>query len=85
MGYEDGEYVVERLDPELSGVPTAYVPGTGGEDWQYVSSADLADGYRHTFRHPRHPLTGRPEVRTIETRAAEVVAQQRSRMQEDRS
>jgi hypothetical protein len=45
-----------------------------GEDWQYVGSAEGADGYRHTFRHPRHPLTGRPELRTIETRAAEVAA-----------
>jgi hypothetical protein len=47
-----------------------------GEDWQYVSSADLADGYRHTFRHPRHPLTDRPEVRTIETRATDVESSQ---------
>ena len=46
-----------------------------GEDWQYVGSAEGADGYRHTFRHPRHPLTGRPERRPIETRAAEVEAQ----------
>ena len=46
-----------------------------GEDWQYVGSAEGADGYRHTFRHPRHPLTGRPELRTIETHTAEVEAQ----------
>ncbi|MEI8305458.1 MAG: hypothetical protein WCF99_00200 [Chloroflexales bacterium] len=46
-----------------------------GEDWQYVGSAEGADGYRHTFRHPRHPLTGRPELRTIETHTADVEAQ----------
>lgn len=56
---------------------------TNGEDWQYVGSAALADGYRHTFRHPRHPLTGRPELRTITTTAAEVERRQAPQGQEE--
>jgi hypothetical protein len=47
-----------------------------GVDWAYSGSVGTGDGYRHTFRHPNHPLTGRPEERVIETSAAEV-AQQR--------
>jgi hypothetical protein len=54
-----------------------------GEDWQYTGSAAVDDGYRHTFRHPRHPLTGRPEVRSVATTAAEVAAQQRPQEQEE--
>ncbi|MEI7642679.1 MAG: hypothetical protein WCJ55_00090 [Chloroflexales bacterium] len=54
-----------------------------GEDWQYVGSAEGADGYRHTFRHPRHPLTGRPELRTIETHTADVEAQPSQPSQEN--
>ncbi|GAB4440239.1 MAG: hypothetical protein OHK0015_35980 [Chloroflexi bacterium OHK40] len=46
-----------------------------GVDWAYAGSASTEAGYRHTFRHPRHPLTGRPEVRTVETTNAEIAAQ----------
>lgn len=56
-----------------------------GEDWQYTGSAAVADGYQHTFRHPRHPLTGRPEVRTVKTTAADVAAEPRSQGQEEGS
>lgn len=46
-----------------------------GVDWAYAGSASTEAGYRHTFRHPHHPLTGRPEVRTVETTNAEIAAQ----------
>jgi hypothetical protein len=45
---------------------------TTGADWQYVGSTPTADGYRHAFRHPLHPVTGRPETRWIESTAADV-------------
>lgn len=46
-------------------------PATGA-DWQYVGSVQTADGFRHAFRHPAHPLTGRPEIRWVESTVADV-------------
>lgn len=43
-----------------------------GADWQYTGSVQTADGYRHSFQHPSHPLTSRPEVRWVESTAADV-------------
>lgn len=45
-----------------------------GADWQYVSSLPTADGYRHRFHHPAHPLTGQPEQRWVTSSAADVAA-----------
>ncbi|HMQ34740.1 MAG TPA: hypothetical protein PKD53_28645, partial [Chloroflexaceae bacterium] len=46
-------------------------PSTGA-DWQYMGSVQTADGYRHAFQHPAHPLTGRQETRWVESTAADV-------------
>jgi hypothetical protein len=46
-----------------------------GVDWTYRGSVSTEAGYRHTFRHPHHPLTGRPEVRTVETTNTEIATQ----------
>jgi hypothetical protein len=46
-------------------------PATGA-DWQYVGSVQTANGFRHGFRHPAHPLTGRPETRWVESTPADV-------------
>ena len=52
-----------------------------GADWEYAGSISLERGYRHTYRHPRHPLTGRPELRSVETSTTEVEADQRRQQQ----
>ncbi|NTU84417.1 MAG: hypothetical protein HGA45_34480 [Chloroflexales bacterium] len=57
-------------------------PMDGGQDWQYAGSVPVEAGYRHVFRHPRHPLTGRPERREIATTTAEVEARQRRQHEE---
>lgn len=49
---------------------------SSGADWQYVGSLPTVDGYRHSFRHPAHPLTGRPEQRWVPSTAADVAAYQ---------
>jgi hypothetical protein len=41
-------------------------------DWQYIGSVQTANGFRHAFQHPAHPLTGRAEVRWVESTAADV-------------
>jgi hypothetical protein len=46
-------------------------PTTGG-DWRYVGSVQTANGFRHAFQHPAHPLTGLPETRWVETTTADV-------------
>jgi hypothetical protein len=48
-------------------------PATGA-DWTYVGSVQTADGFRHAFQHPAHPLTGRPETRWVESTFADVAA-----------
>lgn len=48
-------------------------PATGA-DWQYVGSVQTATGFRHAFQHPAHPLTGKAEIRWIETTSADVAA-----------
>ena len=48
-------------------------PSTGA-DWQYMGSVQTADGYRHAFQHPAHPLTGRQETRWVESTAADITA-----------
>jgi hypothetical protein len=45
-----------------------------GADWQYVGSVQTATGFRHAFQHPRHPVTGRPETRWVESTPADVGA-----------
>jgi len=50
-------------------------PATGA-DWQYVGSIQSADGYRHAFQHPAHPLTNRVETRWVVSTAADVAAAQ---------
>lgn len=52
-----------------------------GVDWTYAGSVSTETGYRHSFRHPLHPLTGRPELRTVETTNAEIAAQPRRESQ----
>jgi hypothetical protein len=54
---------------------------SSGADWQYAGSLQTADGYRHSFRHPAHPLTGRPEQRWIPSTAADVAAYQAAQHQ----
>lgn len=49
---------------------------SSGADWQYAGSLPTADGYRHSFRHPAHPLTGRPEQRWVPSTAADVATYQ---------
>jgi hypothetical protein len=48
-------------------------PATGA-DWQYIGSVQTATGYRHAFQHPVHPLTGKPELRWIDSSAADVAS-----------
>lgn len=48
-------------------------PATGA-DWQYMGSVQTATGFRHAFQHPAHPLTGKAEIRWIETTSADVAA-----------
>jgi hypothetical protein len=43
-------------------------------DWQYIGSIQTATGFRHAFQHPAHPLTGRSEIRWIESTAADIAA-----------
>jgi hypothetical protein len=45
-----------------------------GADWQYLGSVQTASGFRHAFQHPAHPLTDRPEVRWVESTAADVAS-----------
>jgi hypothetical protein len=63
-------YATARLGP----LPNRLYQGI---DWQYEGSVDLEAGYRHTFRHPRHPFTDRSEVRTVDTSVDEVASAQR--------
>lgn len=61
---------LQRTDPHtayaIARVGAAPNPATGA-DWQYTGSIRTANGYRHLFRHPAHPLTGRPETRWVES------------------
>jgi hypothetical protein len=44
------------------------LPNTAtGADWQYVGSVQTDTGFRHAFQHPTHPLTGRRELRWVES------------------
>ena len=45
---------------------------TSGADWQYVRSVAIPDGYQHTFQHPQHPVTQRPEVRQVTSRTRDL-------------
>jgi hypothetical protein len=55
---------------QVSSTPNA----ASGADWRYVGSVQTATGFRHAFQHPAHPLTGRPEVRWVESTTADVAA-----------
>lgn len=54
---------------------------SSGVDWQYVGSLPTANGYRHNFRHPAHPLTGRPEQRWVPSTTADLAAYQAAQHQ----
>jgi hypothetical protein len=48
------------------------LPNTAtGADWQYVGLIQTDTGFRHAFQHPAHPLTGRRELRWVESSQAD--------------
>lgn len=56
-------------------------PATGAE-WHYVGSVQTATGFRHAFQHPAHPLTGKAEIRWIETTSADMTAARSAQTQQ---